>query len=245
MDPILAIDVGNSRVSMALFEQGALRNRADILSAPLPAPEALLAQLDAMRPSSPPRVRVASVVPALNTRVINAFPEAVILDWRATYSFEIKTQPPDSTGVDRLVTAHAASILYGSPVIVVDAGTATTFSVVSRAKTFVGGAIAPGLKTGRDALVARAAQLHEVELNAPPRAMGTTTTEAIQSGLMLGHASMIDGMIRRFRAELVEPQAPAILTGGWAPFLATLCEEISAVDTNLTLKGIAYLEIPQ
>jgi len=151
-------------------------------------------------------------------------------------------------GGDRLVNALAVARLYGTPAVVVDAGTATTFDCVGPDGAFLGGAIAPGLELGLDALASRTAKLPRVELRTPDRAIGKNTAAAIQSGAVLGYEALVTGLLARVRAELAattghEPaDVRTVFTGGlsaapWARGVAG----IDAFDPDLTLKGLAIL----
>jgi type III pantothenate kinase len=146
-------------------------------------------------------------------------------------------------GDDRLVNAYAAAQLYGAPAIVVDVGTATTFDVVSADGKFLGGAIAPGPGLGLDALAARTARLPRVRLDLPPRALGTNTVEAIQSGTVLGHVGMIEFLVRAISVQMPPATPPKlILTGGLAAHgWAKAIHGVTAIDPLLTLRGLALL----
>ena len=132
---------------------------------------------------------------------------------------------------------HAAAII-------IDAGTATTIDalVLGSNPAFLRGAILPGMQILRDALAAKTAQLPLVELKAPDSVIGPNTDQAIRSGVVLGYASMVDGMIQKIRTELGQAHTPCIVaTGGLTHLLETVCEEVLAPDYDLTLKGIGYL----
>jgi len=146
-------------------------------------------------------------------------------------------------GDDRLVNAYAAAHIYGAPTIVVDVGTATTFDVVGADGRFAGGAIAPGPGLGLDALATRTAQLPRVRLDLPPRALGTNTVEAIQSGTVLGHVGMIEFLVRAISAQLPSGTQPkVVLTGGLAAHgWAKAIHGVTAIDPLLTLRGLALL----
>ena len=131
----------------------------------------------------------------------------------------------------------AAYEKLGGPVIVIDFGTATTLDVIDGSGAYLGGAIAPGIETSAEALFSKAARLSKVDLEPPDRVIGTNTQASLQSGLMLGEAAMIDGLVARIRAEL-GADAPVIATGGLAHVMAPLCETIGEVDEDLTLKGL-------
>ncbi len=165
-----------------------------------------------------------------------------------TVPIAIRVDRPADVGADRLVNALAAARIHGTPAIVVDLGTATTFDCVARDGAFVGGSIAPGLELGLEALAARTAKLPRVELRAPDRAIGRDTVSAMQSGTILGYQSLVDGLITRIRAELADASGGpiadvrVILTGGLAaaPW-ARGVSGVDAIDPDLTLKGLAIL----
>ena len=160
----------------------------------------------------------------------------------------IRVDRPAEVGADRLVNALAAHRIYGAPAVVVDFGTATTFDAVAPDGAYVGGAIAPGLELGLEALAERTAQLPRVQLRLPDRAIGRDTVSAIQSGAVIGYQALAAGLLARIREELaaaagISPrEVRAILTGGLsqAPWVKSL-EGIDAIDPELTLRGLAIL----
>ena len=155
---------------------------------------------------------------------------------------------PQEVGADRLVNALAAGRIYGTPAVVIDFGTATTLDCVAADGAYVGGAIAPGLELGLEALASRTAKLPRIELRAPDRAIGRDTVSAMQSGTVFGYQALTTGLLARVRGELAELSgvAPAdvraILTGGLsaAPWAQAL-PGVDAIDPDLTLKGLAIL----
>ena len=165
-----------------------------------------------------------------------------------TVPLAVRVDRPGEVGADRLVNALAAARLYGTPAVVVDFGTATTLDCVAADGAYVGGAIAPGLELGLEALAARTAKLPRIELRAPDRAIGRDTVSAMQSGTIFGYQALAAGLLARVRRELADANdvAPAevraILTGGLsaAPWARAL-EGIDAIDPDLTLKGLAIL----
>jgi type III pantothenate kinase len=172
----------------------------------------------------------------------------LLLAGAGTVAIPIRVDRPGEVGADRLVNALAAARLHGIPAIVVDLGTATTFDCVARDGSFVGGAIAPGLELGLDALATRTAKLPRVELRAPDRAIGRDTVTAIQSGAVLGYQALVSGLLTRIRRELADASdiAPAdvhvVLTGGLSRLpWATALEGVEMIDPDLTLKGLAIL----
>jgi type III pantothenate kinase len=144
---------------------------------------------------------------------------------------------PAEVGTDRIVNALGARERYGAPAIVIDFGTATNFDVVDRDGNYVGGALAPGLVVALEAMASRAARLFSVELAFPDRALGTNTVEAMQSGLMFGYLSLIEGMITRLKRE-VAGNPKIISTGGLGARFAEHSPMIDKHDEFLTLYGL-------
>ncbi|MXW42960.1 MAG: type III pantothenate kinase [Acidimicrobiia bacterium] len=144
---------------------------------------------------------------------------------------------PHEVGADRIANAVAANHLYGGPAVVVDFGTTNNFDVISQDGEFLGGAIGPGIEVSLDAMVGRAAALGPVALIEPRNVIAKTTTESIQSGVIYGFASQIDGMVSRFEAELGQ-ELIVIATGGLAHLIAPLSQTIQHVEPYLTLHGL-------
>ncbi|MBA2614632.1 MAG: type III pantothenate kinase [Actinobacteria bacterium] len=144
---------------------------------------------------------------------------------------------PREVGPDRVVNAVAVLARYGAPSIVVDFGTSTNFDAVSAAGEYVGGVLAPGIEVSMDALFARAARLTQVDFVAPERTIATSTTAALQSGVVFGFAGQVDGIVDRMRAELGEGTR-VVATGGLAGLIAPHSRTIETVDPLLTLEGL-------
>jgi type III pantothenate kinase len=144
---------------------------------------------------------------------------------------------PHQVGPDRIVNAVAALERYGAPCIVVDFGTSTNFDVVSAEGEYVGGVLAPGIEISMEALFNRAARLTKVDFAEPPAAIGKTTEQALQSGLVYGFAGQVDGIAGRIRAELGDT-ARVVATGGLADLIAPHSDSIELVDPHLTLEGL-------
>ncbi|TMF39372.1 MAG: type III pantothenate kinase [Chloroflexi bacterium] len=254
---LLAVDIGNTNVTTGLFRNGALIERrrattharasADELEHLLDA----LLRLDDASFADVSSIVACSVVPSLTAALeeVAARRERPLLIASAgTVPVAVRTDRPADVGADRLVNALAAARIHGTPAIVADFGTATTLDCVGADGAFVGGAIAPGLELGLDALAARTAKLPRVELRAPDRAIGRDTVSAIQSGTVLGYQALANGLIARCRAELAEASGSTpgdvrvILTGGLsaAPWARGL-DGVDAIDPDLTLKGLAIL----
>jgi type III pantothenate kinase len=145
---------------------------------------------------------------------------------------------PREVGSDRIVNALAAAQLYDGPTIVVDFGTATTYDVVSARGEYVGGAIAPGIEISLEALGRRGAQLRKVELVRPRSVIAKNTVEALQSGVLFGFASQVDGMVARMGAALGAGEVNVVATGGLAPLVIGECSSITDHQPWLTLKGL-------
>jgi len=147
---------------------------------------------------------------------------------------------PQEVGADRIVNAVAAKDLYGTPLIVIDFGTATTFDAISKEGDYLGGAIAPGIVVASEALAERAAKLPHIELVVPSRAIGKNTIASMQSGIMYGYVSLVEGMVARLQDEL-GGEARVVATGGLAHVIAKHTPVIEAVNQNLTLQGLKML----
>lgn len=186
---------------------------------------------------------LSSVVPVLTRPVTAALRrltgcEPVLLGYEGRLGFRVLTR--DQIGADMLAGAEAVKTGLPLPAIVADLGTATTFCAQNAAGDVVGVSIAPGVALGLEALVGRASHLRTVAFEAPDRALGVTTAQSMRSGVILGAASLLDGMFRRITAELDPAEgAPAlILTGGLAPLVAPFCESKVTLAPQLLLQGL-------
>jgi type III pantothenate kinase len=254
---LLAIDIGNTNLKTALFRAGALLGTRRAATDPRAAADEVellldgLLRLDGIASSDIDAIALVSVVPML-TAAIESLAERraipLLVAAAGTVPIAVRMDRPDDVGADRLVNALAAARLHGTPAVVVDFGTATTFDCVAADGAYVGGAIAPGLTLGLEALAGRTAKLPRVELRAPDRAIGRDTVTAIQSGAVLGYQALTAGLLERIRRELADANGirpadvRAILTGGLsaAPWVRGLAA-IDAIDPDLTLKGLAIL----
>src|SRR5205807_6475905 len=159
----------------------------------------------------------------------------LLVDHTTETGVPILYQPPSDVGADRIVDAVAAIHKYGAPCIVVDFGTATTFDAINATGEYLGGVITPGITISSDALFERAAKLPRVEIKRPNKVIGSTTVEAMQSGLYHGYVGLVDGILRKMIDEL-GGTVKVIATGGLAPLIATGSEIIETVDETLTLE---------
>jgi type III pantothenate kinase len=156
---------------------------------------------------------------------------------------KVNVDNPREVGADRIVNTLAAHVRYGGPAIVIDFGTATTFDVVSPDGEYLGGAIAPGLVVASDALFRLTSQLRRIELVAPRSAIGRNTVHAMQSGVVWGYVSLVEGMVTRIKRDMGDAGAKAkvIGTGGLARLIAENTDCMDIVDANLTLDGLRVI----
>lgn len=152
----------------------------------------------------------------------------------------IKIIDPYEIGTDLVADATAAFIGYGGPTMIIDFGTALTFTTISRAGEILGVAIAPDLLTALKSLTGNTAQLPDVQLVAPPSVLGKNTVHAIQSGIILGFAGLVDSMVKRTEEELGE-RLTVVATGGLSAVLKNVSSRIEIIDENLTLDGLKYI----
>jgi type III pantothenate kinase len=153
---------------------------------------------------------------------------------------KIQIENPHQVGADLVAGSVAALRAYQPPLIVVDMGTATTMTVLNAEGTLVGGCIAPGVKNALDALTERTALLPGLQLDQPKRIIGRNTTDCMRSGVMVGAACMLDGMVERMEAELGS-KTTVVATGGLARFVVPMCKTPIIYDRDLLLKGLAAL----
>jgi len=250
---LLALDVGNTNILAGLYEPGGTLTQTWRLSTqPVGTSDefrvkiSALAQLAGLHFERLKAVAVSSVVPQTAGMLRGAFSDKdfYVIDHSWKYSFSIQASPVEQIGTDRLVNAEAVLREYGAPAVIVDSGTATTICAISPQKQYLGGAIMPGIELSIETLARRTARLFSIELVVPERAIGTNTEEALQSGILLGYASMIDGMVLRFKRELENLGAkniPVIATGGVSVLLRGVAKELTHFESDLTLKGIRYL----
>jgi type III pantothenate kinase len=160
------------------------------------------------------------------------------LDW----GFPIRVDNPEEVGADRLLNALAAHNHYRGPLVVVDFGTATTFDVVDRDGSYLGGAIAPGINLSIEALHQAAARLPRIGIGRPQSVIGTSTIPAMRSGIYWGYVGLIEGLLARIENEFGE-KLKAIATGGLAPLFAEGTSLLTTIDPDLTLDGLRLLSL--
>ena len=245
---LLAVDVGNTQTVLGLFAEERLAGHWRIsTNASLTADELRvkvsgLLLLDGLSWGDVNHVILASVVPRLTAAWEDLAGRACQCDVLVVgpglkTGMPIKYDNPHEVGADRIVNGVAALAMHAGPVLIVDFGTATTIDVIDASGAYVGGAIAPGVETSAEALFTKAARLSKVDLEDPGTVIGRNTRQSVQAGLLLGQAAMVDGLVRRTWDEL-GCETPVIATGGLAERMGALCDTITEVDTDLTLKGL-------
>lgn len=248
---LLVIDVGNSNTSLGVYNGTDLvshwrltTNRARTVDEYGVHARNLfeLAELDFKAIDA---IAISSVVPPLNY-TLKAMSETyfhltpLFVDHTIDTGLPILYEPAGDVGADRIVDAVAAIDKYGSPCIVVDFGTATTFNAINHKGEYLGGVITPGIMISSDALFERTAKLPRVDIKRPQTVIGASTVTAMQSGLYHGYVGLVDGVLRKMIQEL--GGAPRVIaTGGLAPLIATGSEYIELVDDTLTLEGLRLI----
>ncbi|HYK87992.1 MAG TPA: type III pantothenate kinase [Acidobacteriota bacterium] len=248
---LFAIDVGNTNITLGVYDGDKLGPRWRLATSHDKMPDEygilmtnLLSHvgIDAKNVTA---IAMASVVPPLTgtfeqacRRYLGRAP--LIVDAETKTGVRVRYEDPKQVGADRVVDAAAVHKLYGGPAAVVDFGTATTFDAISREGDYLGGAIAPGIGIAADALFQRTAKLPRVDLSRPPSVIGRNTVHSLQSGLLFGYVSLVEGMVARFRAELGTGMK-VIGTGGLAELIAQETSVINILAPWLTLDGLRII----
>lgn len=169
--------------------------------------------------------------------------EPLIVGPEIEMGLRLAVDNPKEVGADRIVNTLATHRLYGGPAIAIAFGTATVFDCISAEGEYMGGAIAPGMVVALESLTRSAAQLYQVELIRPARAIGKNTVETMQSGMVLGYAGLVEGLVRRLKREMSAPDGRirVIATGGLAEVVAPETPAIDVIDPQLTLKGLRLI----
>ena len=245
---LLAIDIGNTNVTVGMFEGDELKATWSIATGVHRMPdEYAVILLNLLRHrgvdvKDVTKGAVSCVVPPLLTTFNELFEryfniQPLVVGPGIKTGIRIRFDNPRELGGDRISNAAGAISLYGSPVIVVAMGTATAFDTVSQEGDYLGGAVAPGLAIAAEALYTRTAALPRVELVCPGQAIGANTVNAMQSGIIFGYAGLIDGIVTRIQEELGD-KATVVATGGYAGIIAKETKVIDKVNPDLTLIGI-------
>lgn len=240
-----AIDVGNTQTVVGVWDESwratwRLATDFSMTEDELAAMLKPLCDLDDI-PFEAQTMVVASVVPAMNFSLARLAQkhfaiEALFLTIGDQVGLAVEYQPKNAVGADRIANAVAALQLVAPPIVIVDFGTATTFDAISKERVYVGGAILPGVQVSMEALIGRTAKLPQIDLVAPKHAIGKSTVESLQSGIMLGYAGAIDALARRTLGEL--GGGTVIATGGLSVDFMGLCDCLERHEPLLTLEGL-------
>ncbi len=248
---LLTIDVGNTNLALGLYEADQLgphwRLATDHDRMPDEYGLQFLGLLEHVGKSNKDLtgISLASVVPQLTQRVIQACreylkQEPLVVDTGVKTGIRIRYEDPKAVGADRVADAVAVMNLYGGPACIVDFGTATTFNALTKDGDYLGGAITAGINLAADALFTHAAKLQRIDLQRPPSVIGRNTVHAMQSGLLFGYVSMVEGMVARFRSELGSDMR-VVATGGLAEIVAQETKVINILAPWLTLDGLRFI----
>jgi len=248
---LLALDVGNTNIHLGVFRGAELIAHWDISNnRDRTADELglLLVQLFDSRgiePSCLLGAAIASVVPMITGTIAAAVRgrfgvEPFILGPGADTWIAVRYDDPREVGADRVANAVGGFAKYGGPLIVVDFGTATTFDAIDADGSYLGGAIAPGLRISIEALSQRAARLPRIDLVRPMSAIGTNTAASMQSGIIFGYAGLVEALVSRISRE-IGGSPRVVATGGLAELIVRETGSVPLVDQNLTLEGLRLL----
>lgn len=244
---LLAVDIGNTSITLGLFDEEALIEELRLASdVTLSQEEYEVLIKTILKTYKITDVIISSVVDELTLKFSNALKcalgvEPLILSNKTEIGVPIRIDVPDELGADRIANAAGACVLYKLPVIVVDFGTATTFDIINSNGEFIGGLIAPGINLQLNSLSNFTSKLPKIEAAESPKAIATNTEDAILSGVIRGCAGMIDGMIEQSEAELGS-KATIVATGGYASVVAKyLKRPFDFINPTLTLEGLRHL----
>ncbi|MBR2916014.1 MAG: type III pantothenate kinase [Clostridia bacterium] len=249
---ILAIDVGNTNIVVALFDGAELKNSWRISTDKNKTSDEIgitlcqLTEHSGIDNSQIEDVIISSVVPPIMHSLCNAIRkyikcEPMVVGPGVKTGLNIKYDNPKEVGADRIVNAVAGVHKYGKPLILVDFGTATTFCAIDENGDYLGGVIAPGVKVSMNALFERAAKLPRVEIKKPQTAIGRNTISSMQSGAVYGQAGQVDRIVSKIKEELGTKDCKVVATGGLSVLIAPESETIDVVDKTLTLDGLRII----
>jgi len=248
---LLTIDIGNTNLTLGLYEGDQLGAHWRLATDNNRMPDEYGLQFLGLLQNAGKTLKdirgiaLASVVPPLTGRVIQACreylkQEPLVVDAGVKTGIKIRYEDPRTVGADRVCDAVAVLKLYGGPACVVDFGTATTFNAITKEGEYLGGAITAGINLAAEGLFTHAAKLPRIDLQRPPSVIGRNTVHAMQSGLLFGYVSMVEGMVARFRYELGNDMK-VIATGGMAEVIAKETQVVNFIAPWLTLDGLRMI----
>jgi len=248
---LLTIDIGNTNLTLGLYEGEQLGAHWRLATDNNRMPDEYGLQFLGLLQNAGKTLKdihgisLASVVPPLTGRVIQACreylkQEPLVVDAGIKTGLKIRYEDPRTVGADRVCDAVAVLKFYGGPACVVDFGTATTFNAITKDGEYLGGAITAGVNLAAESLFTHAAKLPRIDLQRPPSVIGRNTIHAMQSGLLFGYVSMVEGMVARFRSELGSDMK-VIATGGMAEVIAKETQVVNFIAPWLTLDGLRMI----
>lgn len=248
---ILAFDIGNTNIVLGCIEDGKilLKTRLETDTGKTETEYAVtlksILDINGLDPKGFEGAIISSVVPPVNAAITRACEiilgtTPILVDISSNHALTIDIDHPETLGNDLICGAAAALELYKPPIIIIDLGTATTISVIDENGHFAGVVITAGLKLSQKALFSNTAQLPATSLEPPKSVIGKNTADSIASGLLIGCAAMMDGMIDRIEKELGR-HATVVTTGGYAPTIAGLCTKKTVCNEDLLLEGLWIL----
>jgi len=235
----LTIDIGNTQIKIGVFDKFQLINSICFDNS-----QNINQQFESIKKYNFSTAIISSVVPSLTLKYKQKILKSLKIDSFIISSknckINLQVPAPETVGADRICNVAAALKMYSTPAIIVDFGTATTYDVVNKRGDFIGGIIAPGIKTSAYNLIQKAALLNTTELIFPKNIIGKNTTENIQSGIMYGAVDQIEGMVKRIDKE-TQTNNNIILTGGFSKIIASKLSIDHILDIDLTLKGMVFI----
>lgn len=251
---LLVIDIGNTNIVLGIFDKDELKyswRLASDLNKTSDEYGLILRSLMESKGLGQEAIKgviISSVVPKLSHTIPKMCKNYLGLDplevgVGTKTGINIKYDNPREVGTDRIVNSVAGFRLYGGPAIIVDMGTAISFDVIDEEGSYLGGAISPGIQSAADSLFVKASRIPKVELEVPKKVIGKTTNESLQSGIVFGYISLIDGLIEKIAAEmgLALDQINVIATGGFTRLILENSKFIKHIDNDLTLKGLKLI----
>lgn len=250
---LLTLDIGNTNIKCAVFDGATLKNAWRMSTDRYKTNDEYgilfnsFLSYNSYTRKDITGIIISSVVPSINFTIEHMIEdyfdvEPLFVAPGIKTGINIKYEPTQALGADRICNAVAAQEVYGGPCIFIDFGTATSFGVLSSKGEFLGGAICPGLKLSSEALTERAAQLPKIELIKPDTVIQRSTIANMQAGIVYGYVGQVDYIIRKMKAEMGEcGDVRVIATGGLSRIVASETPAIDVIDGRLTLKGLRIL----
>ena len=235
----LTLDIGNTQIKFGIFDKMNL-----VYSSYFNDSDNIVDEFGKIKKFNPEVGIISSVVPPLTLKYKKQIRDFLnidtfIIDYK-NCKMKLDVTVPNTVGIDRICNVAAVKNIYPTPTIIVDFGTATTYDVVNKNGYFIGGAIAPGIKTSAAYLISKAALLNDTDLKFPKNIIGKDTKENIQSGIMYGAIDQVEGMIKRINNE-TKINNHIILTGGFSKLLSPKLKINHTLDIDLTLKGMIFI----